>query len=68
MIPSTLDLMEKFAEDFPDLWDNAYYFHKISNSTLIIRTGQTMHDDVIKPCTVRWSMFDMDSSYLSFID
>ena len=68
MKPSTLEMMEKLAKDFPELWDNAYSFQKLSDYTLLIHTVAYTDEGYIRPCTIRWSMFDENNSYLTRVD
>lgn len=68
MIPSTLEMMEKLASDFPELWENAYQFQKLSDHTLLIHTGVRTPEGYLQPAVIRWSMFDYDSSYLTRVD
>lgn len=67
MIPSTLEMMEKLASDFPELWENAYKFQKLNDHTLLIHTGYPTPEGHLQPTVIRWSMFDYGSSYLTFI-
>lgn len=65
--PTTLDMMKKLSEDFPDLWENAYSFQKISDHTLLVSTGTKTKDGYLKPCVIRWSMFDCNHAYLTTV-
>lgn len=65
--PTTLDMMKKLSMDFPELWENAYSFQKISEHTLIVHTGTKTKKGYLKPCVIRWSMFDWTNAYLTTI-
>lgn len=65
--PTTLEMMEKLASDFPELWENAYSFQKISDYTLLVSSGTKAKDGYLKPCTIRWSMFDKTHAYLTTV-
>jgi hypothetical protein len=62
---TTLMMMQTFAADFPELWENAYNFCKISDYTLLIHTGSYAKDGTIIPCVMRFSMFDPSHYALS---
>ena len=46
--PTTLDMMKKLSMDFPELWENAYSFQKISEHTLIVHTGTKTKKGIFK--------------------